>query len=299
MSKIKYKRDHPDGYIEIFEDIIKRPSEDQKYFDDVISNNSEEDVLPIVFSSFGKEKSYPLRTIRHSPKNKFILHYVTDGKGYFKGETIGKGQGFLIFPGTSYSMSADNDDPWHFYWTIFEGKEAYSILKSVNIDEENCIFKYGFEDKVSEIFEDLIYSSHNDADMDLYMYSKFYQLMSYHKKQCVDGYSGEKIKKGYVAQAVKLIDENYTSGITIEEIASELHISRKYLCRIFTSYMGASAKEYLLHRRLEEASVLLRETDLTVSEIAHSVGYGDYTQLTRLFKVKKGISPLQYRSRFR
>ena len=40
---------------------------------------------------------------------------------------------------------------------------------------------------------------------------------------------------------------------------------------------------------------MLLNTDMTVSEISAKVGYGDYTQLSRLFKKKMGMSPKQYR----
>ena len=59
-----------------------------------------------------------------------------------------------------------------------------------------------------------------------------------------------------------------------------------------------SPKEYIITRRLNEASAMLLEGELSVSEIARSVGYADYTQLTRLFKVKTGMSPQEYRNKY-
>lgn len=295
MSKIQYKRDLPGGGSEFFENVIKKPSEEQRYFDDMLLNSEERSSLPIRFYHMGKERSYPLRTIRHTTQDKFIFHYVTDGVGNFKGERIGRGQGFVMFPNTVDTMSADHDDPWHFCWMIFGGRDAYGLLRSVGITEENCIFEFDFLDKVIEIFEDILYSEHSVLDMDMYMYSKLYELMAYHKKMYSDKMLDGGVKQGYVRQAMNIIDENYATGIRIEDVANKLHISRKYLCRVFTEYRGISPKEYLLTRRVEEAARLLVETDLGVAEIARLVGYGDYTQLSSLFKAHKGCSPQQFR----
>ncbi len=296
MAKIEYKRDFPGGGSEFFEDVIKKPSEEHVYFDDMLLNHDERSSLPIKFYNFGKERSYPLRTIRHTTQDKFIFHYVTDGWGSFKGERIGRGQGFVMFPDTVDTMSADHDNPWHFCWMVFGGRDAYGLLRSVGITEEKCIFEYDFCDKVNEIFEELLYSEHSDLDMDMYMYSRLYELMAYHKKLHSGKMLGGGAKQGYVRQAINYIDENYAAGIKIEDIAKRLHISRKYLCRIFIEYRGISPKEYLLTRRVEEAARLLSETDLGVAEIAHLVGYGDYTQLSSLFKSQKGCSPQQFRA---
>ncbi|MBQ7384349.1 MAG: helix-turn-helix domain-containing protein, partial [Clostridia bacterium] len=206
------------------------------------------------------------------------------------------GQGFVMFPDTVDTMSADHDDPWHFCWMIFGGRDAYGLLRSVGITEESCIFEFDFFDKVTEVFEDLLYSEHSGLDMDMYMYSKFYELMSYHKKRYSDRMLGGGVKQGYVRQTINYINENYASNIKIEEIAAMLHISRKYLCRIFVEYRGISPKEYLILRRVEEAARLLLETDLGIREIAHLVGYGDYTQLSSIFKAKKGCSPQRFRA---
>jgi len=295
---VKYKRDHPDGSGEIFENVIERPSEKQRYFDDMILNSDHTEGNPLEFYRFGKEQSYPLRTVRHINEDRFILHYVLDGLGYFKGEMISGGQGFVIFPREECTMAADNEDPWHFCWIIFRGRDAYSLLKSVGIDRERSIFDFSFLEKTEEIFDELIYSDHSDADIDLYMCSKFYELMAYHKKQYSDVTLGSASRRRYVERAINYIEKNYSSAIRVEDIARELHISRKYLCRIFVEYRGISPKEYIITRRLNEASAMLLEGELSVSEIARSVGYADYTQLTRLFKVKTGMSPQEYRNKY-
>lgn len=295
---VKYRRDLPGGAKETYETAIQRPPEEQKYFDDMIMNNALSIGQPLQFYRFGRERSYPLRTVRHFNEDRFILHYVLAGTGFFKGERISRGQGFVIFPGEENTMAADNDEPWHFCWMIFGGRDAYSMLKSVGIDRDHCIFDFSFFEKVENIFEQLIYIEHEDADMDLYMCSRFYELLSYHKKQYISKVSGEDYQKNYVIRTENYIDLNFMLPIKVDEIADMLHISRKYLGRIFSEYKGISVKEYILSKRIDEASRLLCESELSVGEISRMVGYADYTQLTRLFKLKKGISPIQYRYKY-
>jgi len=60
-----------------------------------------------------------------------------------------------------------------------------------------------------------------------------------------------------------------------------------------------SPLEYVHALRLEETKLLLETTDMAVEDVAHAVGYGDGSVLSRLFRRKVGLTPAQYRKRFR
>jgi transcriptional regulator GlxA family with amidase domain len=59
--------------------------------------------------------------------------------------------------------------------------------------------------------------------------------------------------------------------------------------------MGLSPGEYLAHVRIQEASALLRDSDLSVLEIGTEVGLPDKSHFSKLFKRKTGLSPGAYR----
>ena len=296
MNQIQYRRDLPDGSKQIFEEPLSRPGADQLYYDDMISNHDHG--APLELLHFGKEQSYPNRELNREG-DAYILHYVTDGCGVFNGRRLGAGEGFLVVPGVPYHMAADRENPWHFKWISFRGSEAKWQMKSAGLDETNQYFFCSFATELDKLFDDVLYREHESCDLNTYMQGVFYMILSYHKKQFLRERQGSAAGAGYAREAIRYMDENYRRNVKIDEVAEKLHISRKYLCSVLEQYIGMSTKEYLLTRRVDAAAELLLRTDLSISEIARRVGYADYTQLSRLFRQKKGLSPLQFRKQNR
>ena len=97
--------------------------------------------------------------------------------------------------------------------------------------------------------------------------------------------------------ALEYIETHYGQGITLEELARLTGMSPKYFCRFFKSATGKTPLEYINEYRTERACVLLSETDMTLSEISHAVGFDDPNYFSRSFKKARGMSPSKYRSK--
>lgn len=300
MKHLNFRRDLPDGSKQFFENRLERPNSTQPYYDDVLAKPPKsEGSGGLDFLAFGKEQSYPNRLVSRKNNPEYILHYVTDGNGSFDGRSIGAGEGFLVVPGKPNRMEADSDDPWHFKWISFMGGDAPRQMKSLGLDEHHQFFTFSFGERLEELFDDLLYRDHGDCDLNTYMQGVFYILLSYHKQEYLNSIQKENPKNAYAQKAIAYIDGHYREPVRIDDIAEELHISRKYLCSILEQQIGMSTKEYLLSRRAEAAADLLLHTDMSVGEIAAEVGYADYTQFSRMFRKKKGYSPREYAKRYK
>ena len=99
----------------------------------------------------------------------------------------------------------------------------------------------------------------------------------------------------YVEKAESYIETNYSYPITVEDIAHYVGVSRSHLFRSFQTYMQRSPKEYLTEYRIKQACHLLKETELSVSAIAYSVGFENNLYFSKAFKKQKGVSPSEYR----
>ncbi len=99
-----------------------------------------------------------------------------------------------------------------------------------------------------------------------------------------------------IKTALRIIDYNYSSPITIEQIAKRVSLNPSYFSRIFTEQVGIPPKQYVLNKRLERAKELLKETNASVFEIANSVGYDDQMYFSRIFKKHIGVSPIEYKN---
>lgn len=94
---------------------------------------------------------------------------------------------------------------------------------------------------------------------------------------------------------VKYINENYASISNIEEIASHFYISKYHLCRIFSQSLGTGLIAYLNTIKIRSASKMLKETDLSITEIALKCGFNSPSYFCKIFKSEKGVSPKDFR----
>lgn len=99
--------------------------------------------------------------------------------------------------------------------------------------------------------------------------------------------------------AQDLIDANPGDDHRIGRLASHVGMSERHFTRRFTEQVGASPARYVADVRLEAARRLLETTDGTVSAIARTCGFGTDESMRRTFAKRLGVSPDQYRRRFR
>lgn len=82
---------------------------------------------------------------------------------------------------------------------------------------------------------------------------------------------------------------------TVAELAKELHLSPAHFSRLFRKTTGQSPLDFLVETRLARARHLLRETRLSIGDIAERLNYSDVYFFSRQFKQKTGLPPLAYR----
>jgi AraC-like DNA-binding protein len=73
------------------------------------------------------------------------------------------------------------------------------------------------------------------------------------------------------------------------------HMSRCHFCHTFRNVTGKNLQEYVNELRVEKAKILLRDTDLNITEIANSVGFNDLNYFSRVFKRGAEVSPRKFR----
>jgi AraC-like DNA-binding protein/ligand-binding sensor protein len=96
-------------------------------------------------------------------------------------------------------------------------------------------------------------------------------------------------------KAERYIWENYTRKISLQEIASASGLSAPYFSTIFKEEMGENLSSYLNRLRVEKASHMLTETDLSLSDIAGACGFEDQSWFSKIFKSFTGVSPGKFR----
>ncbi len=102
-----------------------------------------------------------------------------------------------------------------------------------------------------------------------------------------------------VKDTLRYIQEHCCEGISLHEVASNVHVNPNYLCQLFKNETGENFSFYLTELRLEKAKELLSSSDLKLYEIAEQVGYPNMSYFSRIFKKFTGKTPIDYRNSFR
>ena len=95
--------------------------------------------------------------------------------------------------------------------------------------------------------------------------------------------------------AKQYIQDNYAKQIAQEDVANAIHLSTSYLSTMFKKELGINFSDYLTSCRIDAAKQLLKETDLSMNEVAERVGYMDAKYFSKLFHKIVGIKPSVYR----
>ncbi|WP_316367050.1 AraC family transcriptional regulator [Candidatus Thiodiazotropha sp. CDECU1] len=102
-----------------------------------------------------------------------------------------------------------------------------------------------------------------------------------------------------IGRALALIHGQLNEPWSNDLLANEVAMSRSAFVDKFTSLVGTPPIRYLMLSRLQSAKSLLQETNQTLAEISHQIGYESAVAFNRAFKREVGIPPAQWRSRHR
>ena len=98
-----------------------------------------------------------------------------------------------------------------------------------------------------------------------------------------------------MSQVTDYIEAHYAEPLTLDGLSKIGSRSKCTLIRMFRRAYNCTPIGYLLELRLERAAELLRDTELTVTEVAMRCGFCDSNYFTKLFSRKYRMPPREYR----
>ena len=168
-------------------------------------------------------------------------------------------------------------------------------LKSNNSNSSYMHFKVADVLPIQNLVENLIWTlikgTSNKRKINSFtMGLIFLQLMDYTDRLVLYDKEEQTILK-----VLKYADENYRDG-SLTELASSLHYDFSWLSREIKRKTGKTYTEIVQEKRLSQASFLLTNTDMNISDIANQVGYDNISYFHKLFKKRFNMSPYKYKN---
>jgi AraC-like DNA-binding protein len=104
------------------------------------------------------------------------------------------------------------------------------------------------------------------------------------------------LQKWRLKRVMQYIDDNLEAKVTLQHLAAVAGLSRMHFAAQFRAAVGMRPHEYLLKRRIERAQELLQRPDISLVDIALTVGFQTQAHFTTVFKRFAGNTPYQWRS---
>ena len=152
-----------------------------------------------------------------------------------------------------------------------------------------------------DLFEDLIRHllTENGAAESDYTSAKLLELFYYIKRDAehnrgFDGQVSQRVNK-VVSSALDYINRNFTSDITLADLAAAADYSPNHFHRIFCDCMGITPQKYLLDVRIAHAKYMLARPEKSLSEIAYACGFSSQAYFGSIFRRVTSLTPGEYR----
>lgn len=98
-----------------------------------------------------------------------------------------------------------------------------------------------------------------------------------------------------VNEVVKIIHQEITSQLSLEELSKRLFVNKAYLSRVFKKYQKVSVQSYINVQKINVAKQLLLAGNKSIDGISTDIGYSTRSYFSRVFKAETGMTPTQYR----
>ena len=235
----------------------------------------------------------------------YLFFSVVDGAGslFYDGKEYSLSNGDMVFIDCEkpYKHITSEDKLWTLRWVHFYGTALPVIYKkycerggkNVIHPEKTAAFHTEWESLMT-------LAGGEDYIRDMRINEILSRLLTLLMEQSWHPENQEALpkKKSMITPVKEYLDANYTSKITLDELASKFYINKYYMLKTFKEQYGQPINAYLLGLRITKAKQLLRFTDKTVEAIGLECGFGTVHYFSSKFKEIEGVPPGKYRKQW-
>ncbi|MEK3914428.1 response regulator transcription factor [Paenibacillus sp. FSL H7-0331] len=247
----------------------------------------------------GHNKAKPHYVVGPKSIQQYGFHLIQSGKVQVTSGGVSvelaESDAFCLFPGKSYIYQAipDCSEELHMVWLALDGPQVPFLLLEVGLTDTSFYLRQALDHRVWATIRQFIQYFQKGKLDPMREQSLLFELL-WRIKQNTDIQQAMP-KRHWVAEVKPYMELHCTENIKIDDIARYMGVHRSHLYTAFMKEFDCSPMQYLQRLRLEKGSQLLKKTDLSVTEIALSLGYPDLFSFTRAFTKLYGISPKGYR----
>lgn len=233
--------------------------------------------------------------------NNLHLVFITEGEGVFETretgpQRVGAGTIFLLFPGVWHRYMPDPRTGWAESWFELVGPVPDTLLRENVLEPRRAVQQPGGRPLLTELLNEC----HRLAQVRPPGYADPLAVTALHLLVCA---MGQEKATGQapshmdvlVRQAQSIMTERCGQPFNVQKLAQELGVSNSHFRNAFHAHTGFSPRQYYIQLRLRQVKNLLRNSSMSLKEIAGQLGYSSASHLSAEFKKVLGTSPIQWR----
>lgn len=194
------------------------------------------------------------------------------------------------FQRTFFGLFQEADTMSAFFTRVLNNQSAAPYL----------IFRTGGDNAVLDHLYEMYYESNHPIEYSHHalnnkMSDLFIYLLRYHRNHLISG-SDPSRGSSSILPILQYIQANYAT-VSLSDLANQFHYREPHISRLLKQETGKTFSELKQALRLQKAAELLRETDVSIQQIAADLDYSDQSHFTRHFRSVYGVTPKAYRER--
>lgn len=248
---------------------------------------------PIHIDLAGITYPTPTYTLTRSKSNVAVIEYIISGEGYVviddKPYHVSQDMIYFLPQGMNQRYYADAINPFEKIFLNVNGSICEHLRLGYGLNSKYFFQGDGLKPLFIRILE-TIRSDMSDGEMQSALQGIFVEIISRISAVVKENrHSSE-------ALAIKnYLDSNTERIVFSNELEKLTFRSKDYCQKLFLREFGITPYAYQMEQKIQIAKSLLENSQMTISEIAQSVGYSDIHYFSNLFQKKCGLRPLAYR----
>jgi AraC-like DNA-binding protein len=202
---------------------------------------------------------------------------------------------YYFSPKHSGKVENNLDRPLKFIYIHFTGTSIKKLFKNAGDTTKN-VWAIANPAKMQSLFENIAESCFERSENSQEICDSYLKIMLIRLNTMIlDDREHPNPSRLKYLECHNYINNNFSSIVSIDDIADKCCINSVYLCRLFKKYADTSPMAYVTKLKMNKAALLLIQTEYSIKQISFMLSYENQYYFSSVFKKVYGISPKFYR----